>query len=64
MIEYRWHRPKAGLHVAQAFAISQLREGHDAQMVGTPELFDFVVARVAIHLSVKMTPGQMAHELG
>ena len=34
-----------------------------AILIGTLELFDFVVAAVAIHTSVKMMPGQMLHEL-
>tara|TARA_B100001013_G_C24386891_1_gene354423 strand:- start:147 stop:416 length:270 start_codon:yes stop_codon:yes gene_type:complete len=63
VIAFRSHRPKTRFDVAKAFAIGQLREAHDAIVVGALELLDFVIAAVAIHALVKMMPGQMLHEL-
>lgn len=56
-------RRQADLDVAQAFAVSQLRKCHDAELLGTGHRLDVAIAVVAIDDAMKRLPGQKVHEL-
>ena len=57
-------RRQADLDVAQAFAVSQLRKRHYAELLGAGHRLDVTIAVVAIDDAMKSLPGQKVHELG
>lgn len=50
-------RTQAGLDVAQAFAISQLREGHAEELIEMRERLGRIFGRIALHTAAKRVKG-------
>lgn len=63
MVELVLLRAQAGLDVAQALAVSELREGHAQILVHAREGLDLVIAVIARNAPAKSMPGQMIHKL-
>ena len=64
VVELAAHRPQARLDVAQALAVSQLREGHRQILVPARETSPVRVAAIAGDALLKLVGGQVIHELG
>jgi hypothetical protein len=63
VIQLAAHRAKASLDVAQAFAVSQLREGHRQILVPTREPSPVRVTAITGNTLLKLVGGQVPHEL-
>jgi len=55
--------PKAGFYIAQAFAISQLSEGHAEKLVEAGERLDLAVSLIAFYALPKRVQGKMIDDL-
>jgi hypothetical protein len=63
VIELGLDGPQACLDVAQALPVGELREGHHAEVIGTPELLDLVVAAVPADALIEVMPRHVLHQL-
>ena len=63
MIELALLRLQARFDVAQALAISKVRECHTQVLIQARERFDFVLAPVARYATAKCRARQMLHDL-
>jgi hypothetical protein len=54
---------KTGFDISQAFAVSQLGEGHAQMLVETEELLDFEIASVTVDALVESVERKMFHDL-
>ncbi len=52
------------LDIPQALAERELRKGHAAELLGTGEALDPMIAPVSTHKAMKRLPGRMIHDLG
>jgi hypothetical protein len=64
MIEFVVLCSEAGLDVSQAFAIRQLSEGHNAELIQTAEVLDAEIALVPRHATLKGFQWHEVHDLG
>jgi len=64
VVELRGLRRQAGLDVAQALSVAQLREGHRSVLLGTTECAHPTVAVVVPDNSRKGAPRHKIHDLG
>jgi len=63
VIKSAFHRPKAGLDIAEAFAIGQLGESQTEELVVTRKAFDFVAAAIPPNAFSKFVKRQEIHKL-
>ena len=63
VIELAAHRPQTRLDVAQALAVSQLREGHRQVLVPARETSPVSITAITGHTLLKLVGGQVVHEL-
>lgn len=64
MVELGGMRAQTGLDVAQAFPVSQLREGHAQELIEVRESERRIAPRVFCHASSEGVQRQMIHQLG
>lgn len=64
VIQLGLHRTETGFDVAQALAISELRERHAQKLIPTREARGLVIAVVPINTRPEVTRGDMGHQLG
>ena len=64
MVEFAAHRTQARLDVAQALAVSQLREAHRQKLVPAGETFLLVIAAITGHTFLELVPRQVVQDLG
>src|ERR1700752_1270271 len=63
VIELRSGRTQTGFDIAQAFAISQLRECHTQKLIPTRELLQLVGSLVTIYTTMKLVRRKKVHQL-
>ncbi len=63
MIELARLRTQAGLEIAQALPIGELREGHGEKLVQARKRFDLALAPIVRHATAKGRQRQMLHHL-
>jgi len=63
MIKSALHGSKAGLDIAETFAIRQLSEGQTEELIETGEALDLVVAPVTTNAFSKLMERQKVHDL-
>jgi hypothetical protein len=63
MVELAGLRRQTRLDVAQTLAIGELREGHDAELLGAAQDGRSMIAAVAPHDAFEACPGQKLHDL-
>lgn len=63
VVELALLRPQAGLDIAQAVAVGELRERHAQELVETREALDFVMPAVTLHAAVKSLHRQVVGDL-
>jgi hypothetical protein len=63
MVELAAHRPQTRLYVAQALAVSQLREGHRQVLVPAREASPVSITAITGHTLLKLVGGEVLHEL-
>jgi hypothetical protein len=64
VVELGGLRTQAGRDVAQALAISQLRERHAAKLIRATEIADTMIAVVTLDDTTEGLPRKMIHQLG
>ncbi len=64
VIELGGMRAQAGLDVAQAFPVGQLREGHAQELIEVREAECRVATGILLHAASKSVQRQMIHQLG
>ena len=63
VIESALHGPKAGLDIAETFAIRQLSEGQTKELIETREALDLVVAVITTNTLSEFVEGEEVHNL-
>src|SRR5262249_61463089 len=63
MIELAGLSPQTDLDIAQALAVGQLRESHDAKLLGATETARPVITAVTIYDAMESLPWQEIHDL-
>jgi hypothetical protein len=64
VVELAAHRAQACLDVAQALAVSQLREAHRQKLVPARETLLLVIATITGHTFPELVPRQVVQDLG
>ncbi len=64
VVELGGLRTKAGCDVAQALAVSQLRERHAAKLIRATEIADTMIAAVTLDDATEGLPRKVIHQLG
>jgi len=63
VIELAGLSPQTHLDIAQALAVGQLREGHDAKLLGATKTARPIITAVTINDAMESLPGQEIHDL-
>jgi hypothetical protein len=63
MIKFCTECSQADFDVAERFSAGELCEGHAEILVETRECFDFVIAVVALHATMKVVAWRKVHKL-
>ena len=63
VVQFWAHCSQACFDLSQAVAIRQLRESHDAELLGARKRFGLSVAAIPSDAGVEPTPGQKFHQL-